>query len=443
MRDPSPRNIDRPTLAPWSCGTASHFSRRSLLQAAVIGGVSWLTPLASLLAEGPGSRGRPRAAQSLIVLWLSGGPSQLETFDPHPNQLIAGGTRGIKTSAQGILLAEGLPQLAEQMDHVSLIRNVVSLEGDHERATYNVKTGYRPDPTIVHPSVGAVVCHELPQGAAEIPRHIAILPNSSYGRGGYLGQRYDAFRAYTTQGGLPDVRAQVAADELDLRLDSLQAIEHAFQRGRMRSMEEKRTLHLSTIQHATTMMSSEQLQAFDVSDEPASKRAAFGDSEFGRACLAAIRLTEVGVRCVEVTLDGWDSHFDNHGIHRRLNSQLDPAFAALMRELRARDRLEDTVVICGGEFGRTPHINPAEGRDHWPHGFSVAVAGGAIRPGIAVGNTDPEGGRLRMEQGTTVADVHATILAALGVQHDRELFTNVGRPIKLSEGTPIRPLISA
>src|SRR5262249_39107263 len=141
----------------------------------------------------------------------------------------------------------------------------------------------------------------------------------------------------------------------------------------------------------------------------------YGDTPFGRACLAARRLTEVGVRCVEVTLDGWDTHVNNHELTRKRVEILDPAFAALIRDLRKRKQLDDTLVICAGEFGRTPKVNPAGGRDHWPTGFSVALAGGGVRGGVVIGATDPEGKKDKPTSPVTVGDLHATILTALGI----------------------------
>ena len=188
------------------------------------------------------------------------------------------------------------------------------------------------------------------------------------------------------------------------------------------------------------MMTSEQLRAFDISHEPASVRAEYGDTPFGRACLAARRLTEVGVRCVEVTLDGWDAHVNNHEIHRNRAAVLDPAFAALIRDLTRRDLLDRTVVLCGGEFGRTPKLNLAGGRDHWPNGYSMALAGGGIAGGRVVGETDPAGVK-DPARPTTVADVHATVLSAVGLDPAKENISPVGRPIKLSEGKPIAELL--
>ncbi len=199
---------------------------------------------------------------------------------------------------------------------------------------------------------------------------------------------------------------------------------------------------------AIKMMSSEQLDAFDVSSEPDEVVDAFGDSPFGRGCLAASRLIEVGARCVEVTLGGWDSHITNHSLQTSACEKLDPALAALLKRLQQRDLLETTLVVCGGEFGRTPRINPADGRDHWPHGFSTFLAGGGIRAGGVHGATaaepklDPDRPLDDVRLPVTVADLHATILHALEVQFDEELWTPIGRPIKRSEGTPIESILA-
>src|SRR5262249_31768842 len=158
--------------------------------------------------------------------------------------------------------------------------------------------------------------------------------------------------------------------------------------------------------------------------------------------LAARRLTEVGVRCVEVTLDGWDSHANNHSIHNANNAILDPAFAGLIRDLKERDLLARTVVLCLGEFGRTPKLNPASGRDHWPHGFSLAIAGGGIRSGRVVGASDPDGLKDPVRP-VNVADIHATVLTALGLDPDTENISPAKRPIKLSKGRVIAELLDA
>jgi hypothetical protein len=325
------------------------------------------------------------------------------------------------------------------MDSVSLIRSCISKEGDHERGTYLMKTGYRPDPTVEHPSIGASCCHELPAGNCEIPRHISILPNQWPSRGGFLGDAHDAFKTGDPAQKLPDLTSPVARARDQQRVRDLDVVERVFAQGREGRVEA--TMHRPTINRARTMMTSEQLAAFDITREPLALRKAYGETPFGRACLAARRLTEVGVRCVEVTLDGWDTHANNHETCKRLLATLDPAYSTLIRDLRERKLLERTVVVCMGEFGRTPRINPAGGRDHWINGFSVALAGGGIKGGRVIGETDPEG-KADPREGTAVANIHATILTAVGLDPAKENITPQKRPIHLSQGRALERLLS-
>jgi hypothetical protein len=384
----------------------------------------------------------------VIVLWLQGGPSQLETFDPHPGSRIAAGSTARATAVKGVQLGQGFEQLADLMQDVSLIRSLVSKEGDHERGTYALKTGYRPDPTLTHPSLGAIVCHELPADGVDIPRHVSILPGQWPARGGFLGDQHDAFKVYNPTGQLPDMAPRVSAERDRQRVESLNVIEEAFAKGRQGRVEA--TAHRATLARARTMMTSQQLKAFDTSLEPLAVRQAYGDTPFGRGCLAARRLIEVGVRCVEVTLSGWDSHINNHGVHQELVAILDPAFAALLRDLKERHLLERTVVLCLGEFGRTPRLNPASGRDHWPDGFSMALAGGGLRGGTVIGETDPEGGKKHHDAADAVhiADVHATVLSTLGInpgKHMQAVISQTGttRPMALTDsGKVLKSLLS-
>jgi hypothetical protein len=414
-------------------------NRRGFLRMAGLVGATWLTPVGWLLARAAEAPGKSRdQAQSIILLWLQGGPSQLETFDPHPGTRIAGGTGAIDTAVKGVQVAPGFERTAEEMGSIALVRSMMSKEGDHERGTYNMKTGFRPDPTVVHPSIGAICCHELPAAGADIPRHISILPGQWPPRGGYLGDQYDAFRTDDPASPVPDTKSFVAPDRDRERLQDLDVVENAFAAGRKKRADA--TLHRDAVAGALKMMSSEQLKAFDVSKESADLRRAYGDTPFGRGCLAARRLTEAGVRCVEVTLGGWDTHANNHATVRDLLKTLDPAFSALIRDLRERGQLDRTVVMCCGEFGRTPAINPAGGRDHWPTGFSVALAGGGLRVGQAIGATDPDG-KPEPADPVTVPDLHATILTAVGVDPRKVNQTPIGRTVRFSEGTPVAALL--
>jgi uncharacterized protein (DUF1501 family) len=264
-----------------------------------------------------------------------------------------------------------------------------------------------------------------------------------------LGDQYDAFKCGDPRDPIADVKPRVNKEREAARIDDLQVVEAEFARGRLKELDARKTLHQTSVERARRMMSSEQLKAFEIDQTPQSLRDEYGDTPFGRSCLAAVRLIQVGVRCVEITLGGWDSHVNNHEIQAGLVSVLDPAFAALIRDLRRRELLEHTVILCGGEFGRTPILNPAGGRDHWPHGFSMALAGGGIQGGRVVGQTsaEPIMDKNQYEKNVVdpkpVADLHATVLETLGVRFQRELITPIGRPMVLSQGQVIHELLDA
>lgn len=393
----------------------------------------------------------PHQRKNVILLWMEGGPSQLETFDPHAGTKYGGDVKAIPTSVKGIEFADTLPRTAERMHLGTLIRSMTSKEGDHQRAVYNIKTGWRPDPTLVHPAIGAVLCDEFRE-TLDIPRHVSIVPGQWPAKGGYLGPIYDAFKMGDPNSPVPDLKARVDAARMEQRLAGLDFLESQFRRGRLSDLDQNRTLHESSTKAALRMMSSEQIDAFDVSGETAATLDAFGDTPFGRGCLAATRLIEAGVRCVEVNLNGWDSHINNHSLQSSACETLDPALAALLDRLEERDMLKNTLVVCGGEFGRTPTINPAGGRDHWPHGFSMFLAGCGIRRGFAYGETsadpivdssDPKfSPTVNIDKPVTVGDLHATIFKCLGVEYDREIETPVGRPLVRVEGEPIEAILA-
>lgn len=426
------------------CDPHAHLSRRTLLGA----GGAMLSTIANQLAwadaTGVTDKSRPK---NVILLWLEGGPSQLETFDPHPGTPYGGEVQAIKTTTSDLMIADTLPLTAERMHLGSVVRSVTSKEGDHQRAIYNIKSGYRPDPTLVHPSIGSILCHEFPE-SLDIPRHISITPLTYPARGGYFGPVFDAFKIGDPQNPVPDLESPVAEGRFGRRMKDLRWLEERFRAGRLRDMDINKTLHKASTDAALKMMSSEQVSAFDVTNESKSTRKKFGDTPFGRGCLAATRLITAGVRCVEVTLGGWDSHVTNHSLQAGRCEILDAALSALLDRLLEQDLLETTLVVCGGEFGRTPRINPAEGRDHWPHGFSTFLAGCGIRKGGVYGATaadpklDPDKPLDDVGDPITIGDLHATILSSLGVQYDREEQTPIGRPLRLSEGEPVVGLLA-
>ncbi|MBI1249134.1 DUF1501 domain-containing protein [bacterium] len=429
-------------LGPEGCGSLGHFKRRTLLGAAA--GLAWLTPLSRLLAASAEANSSTKRPKSVIVLWMQGGPSQLETFDPHPGKKIGGDVKAIDTPVKGLKLADTMPLTAEVMDQVALLRCVTSKEGDHERATYNMQTGYRPDPTLIHPSIGAILCHELSAEGVEIPRHVSIFPGPFSARGGFLGNKYDAFKMFDPRGQLPDLPRRVPEDRFQARLSDLDVLENSFAQGRRQDLGSEKTLHRDTIRRATTMMTSDQIEAFNIDQVPTEIQNQFGDTPFGRGCLCATQLIETGVRCVQVTLNGWDTHANNHQLQSARAGDLDAAYSATIKLLKEKDLLDETIVLCGGEFGRTPKINPAAGRDHWPHGFSVALAGGGIRRGVFLGETDPEGSKITPEtkHAVRVEDIHATIHSALGIDYEKDYQTPIGRPMAVCQGEPIREILA-
>jgi hypothetical protein len=379
-----------------------------------------------------------RRQKSLVTIWLEGGPSQLETWDPHPGTKIGGPTNAISTSIPGVQIADTFPTLAAELSSLSVIRSLVSKEGDHERGSYFLKTGYRPDPTLRHPSLGAILVNQIPDASLVIPQHIAIGNSQWPPRGGFLGDQLDAFRVYDPGHNVPNLNAPVDSARQARRVGNLEVVSKAFERGRHPQVE--KTLHQHMIERALEMMSSDQLRAFQIEGEARKLRDAYGDTTFGRGCLVARRLVEAGIRAVEITLSGFDTHANNFNGHRENARILDPALATLLRDLRERDLLQSTVVLVIGEFGRSPAINPLDGRDHWPSGFSCLIGGGGLKSGLAIGSTDPEGREKMPHEPVEVADLFATIFKTFAVDFAHEVITPIGRPMAFSSGKPISRL---
>ena len=426
----------------------SQLSRRDVLKVAAGAGLSFLLPTLGLKAAE--RRGKERA-KSLITLWMQGGPSQLESWDPHPNSKTSDSAQAIKTTLPGLKISEYLPRMAEQLHDLSVIRSLVSQEGDHERGTYFVQTGYRPEPTVIHPALTAVLAHSIPDQKIEIPQHISLASGNGFvvPRGGYLGAEFDAFRVPDPGNNINNMKSRVSDNRQQRRLESLDVVSKAFRKGRSTQVNE--TLHQHVIERALTMMSSEQLKAFELEDETKETIENYGDSRFGRGCLVARRLVEQGVRAVQVVLNGFDTHVNNIEGQKRQMDILDPAFAALMQDLRERDLLDSTIVLCIGEFGRTPWLNPLEGRDHWPLGFSCVLGGGGLKKGVVIGETNPDlsfeerekrnKDRTKPVDPIEVPDLYATILTLMGLDPYHEINTPIGRPIMLSEGIAISRLL--
>lgn len=394
-----------------------------------------LTPLRATAQ----STSRPTKPKSCILLWMNGGPSHLETFDPKSGTRTGGSTTSIKTNVNGIEIAEGFAQVAEIASELAILRGMTSKEGNHQRAQYLMHTGYAPNPTIAHPSLGAWVNAELGSPKSDLPNFVSI-SGPSIGAG-FLGVQYAPFVVQNPTQPPQNVgyARNVTMERFDMRRNALSQMEEQFHRETGDAkVQGRREVYSKAVQ----MMRSPRLKAFDINAEPQTVRQAYGENNFGRGCLIARRLVESGVRFVEVVQDGWDTHKDNFSRTKKILGGVDPGMATLIRDLKERDLLDSTLVIWMGEFGRTPKINANEGRDHYPQAWNAVLAGGGVRKGIIYGGTDETGSKV-VENPVTVPNLFATVATLLGINPSKTLMTPVGRPISITEkGVPIRDLIA-
>jgi hypothetical protein len=420
-------------------------SRRDWLRLTTAGalGVSmsgWFEVLAADAA------GDPQRKRSCILLWMSGGPSQLDTFDLKPGHANAGPFKPIATSVPGIQISEHFPKIARQMDHMAIVRSLTSKEGDHGRATYLLRTGYLPQGPIQYPSIGALVSKELGDEGSELPNFVSVAPFRILNEGafgsGFLGPRHaplvvgEAGNQAGPQGQNPDRAlrvedlappAAVGKDRTGARLDLLGEVQRDFLAGHP---DLPASSHQNAYDRAVRLMRTAAARAFDPDEEKAALRDSYGRNLFGQGCLLARRLVERQVPFVEVTLNGWDTHGQNAATVKSLSQTVDAAWAALMHDLDERGLLATTLIVWMGEFGRTPKFPRADGRDHWPNSFSAVLAGGGIKGGQVVGDTGP-GGESITDRPVTVPEFLATIYQALGIDPMKQNISNVGRPIRL------------
>ncbi len=365
--------------------------------------------------------------RSMILLWMAGGPSQFETFDPKPGTENGGPTQAIETVVPGIRIAQGWEQTARVMDQMTLIRSMTNKEGQHQRASYQLHTGYLPSGSVKHPSFASAVVKEIAHDGCELPAFVSV--GNTVGAG-FLGVDFEPF-VVNNPGQLPqNVGIPVPDARYERRLGLLDRLEDDFaERGAASVVESHRQLYGK----ASRLVKTPQTVAFDFRDEPESLVARYGDNQFGRGCLLARRLVESGVTFVEVQSNGWDTHQDNFERTAQLASQVDPALAALITDLNDRGLLERTVVAWMGEFGRTPRVNPRTGRDHYPRVFSAALAGGGIRGGQVIGASSSDGSAVA-DRPVQVADLFASICKSLQVDPRHENISPLGRPMKIVDG---------
>lgn len=369
-----------------------------------------------------------RNGMSAIMLWMGGGPSTIDIWDMKPGTPTGGPFRPISTSAD-VKICEHLPRLARQMHHLSIIRSMSTREADHARGRYYMHTGYVPNPSVRHPSYGAVVAKELASqtSALDLPPFIAI-GGGTIGPG-FLGMRY-APLVVDARGNIRHLQSDVDASRLAERMRFLSIIQHRFEgQNRGRAAGD----HSEVLNRTLALMTSRQRGAFRVEREPESVRARYGRSNFGRGCLMARRLVEQGVPFVEVDLGGWDTHAGNFTRLEQKLPEMDQAMAALIDDLDQRGLLPQTVIVWLGEFGRTPRINGNAGRDHWARSWSCVVGGGKFSGGGVVGHTSGDGKHVESEPHAS-EDLMASVCHAMGISLQKSYTSRSGRPMKIAGG---------
>jgi hypothetical protein len=434
-------------MAPVPSLTRRAWLRRAALGMAGVSLSGWLGRLAASAADDP------RRKRSCILLWMAGGPSQMDTFDLKPGHKNGGPFQAAATTVPGIRISELLPQLAGHAQRLAILRSMSTKEGDHGRATYHLRTGYRQQVPIEFPPMGALMAKELGNAGAELPSFISIAPGGGFNPAafgaGFLGPRY-APLVVGAEGESAAERALKVQDlsrprgirqgQADARVGLLEELDREFV---ARHPDPGPQSHQAAYQRAVRLMNAKAARAFNLEEESGRLRDAYGPSLFGQGCLLARRLIERGVAFVEVALGGWDTHFQNFEAVKRLSAVLDPGWATLLRDLEQRGLLDTTLVVWMGEFGRTPQINGQVGRDHFPNAWTTVLAGGGIKGGQVVGKTSADGTTVE-DRPVPVPDFMATICRALGVDPTRQNVSNVGRPIRLADAgaRPVKEVLA-
>jgi len=402
-------------------------------------------PLVSTIARAkPGATdvSTTGSAQRVIYLYMGGGMSHLDTFDPKPGEETQGPVDALDTNVPGIRVSAYFPRMAKQMDKVAVINSLSSTQGAHAQGRYFMHTSYTLRGTIQHPDLGAYSSLLLPKGNEMLPANVKIGGNSSGLGGGFLESEYAALPIGDPAAGLQHSQLPARITD-DLFLRRLQHVRRMNARFARKFNTKAVRAYSGMYDEAVKLMHSEDLKAFDIAQESATTRAAYGQDKFGQGCLLARRLVEHEVRFVEVDYGGWDTHTDNFVRVSEKSQVLDQALAALLQDLADRGLLRSTLVVLATEFGRTPDIvEDRNGRNHYPKAFTCLLAGGGIRGGQAYGKTD-EQGREVIDDQVSVPDFNATIAHALGLPLDHEVISPSKRPFKVAaDGAPVTSLFA-
>ena len=424
------------------------FTRRAFVTGAAksILGVGMLPALGNL-ASASAMPGIPMAtggkAKSVIYLYMSGGMSHIDTFDTKPGAETQGPVESIKTKADGVQVSEFFPKLADQMHNVALINSMNSTQGAHAQGNYFMHTSYFLRGTIKHPDMGAWATKHLGKANEGLPANIKIGGASEGLGGGFLESEFAAVPIGNPEAGLQYSKMAdgITNSRFGRRMRKLKAMNEGF--AKQYNTKEARA-YASMYDEAVTLMKSKDLKVFDLTEETDEVRNRYGRNPFGQACLLARRLTENGVRFIEVNNGGWDTHGDNFGRVEEKGAVLDQALASLLADLESSGKLEETLVVVATEFGRTPKIfsERDNGRNHYPQAFSCLLAGGGIKGGLKYGKTDEEG-REVVEDMVVVPDFNATIAHAMGIPLDKKTMSPSMRPFTVADkGEPILDLFA-
>ncbi len=429
-------------------------TRRDVLRVGSAGlfGAGFL-PQQLLAAQAAG--GRAAKADSLIVVFLKGGLSTIDTFDMKPDAPaeFRGEYQTINTNVPGVQLCEHLPLSAGQMDKLALIRSFGHKNSDHGAADHYMLTGYftlpgfnpNMSPNNQRPSHGSIVARKLgPRGS--VPAYVCLPQMPPSGGPAYLGPASAPFTIEADPSApdfsVPDVLPPLAIDptRLDARRELLASVDR-FQKN-AEANANARSVSLFRQNAFNLMTSPAAKKAFDIAAEPAALRDSYGRNTLGQSCLMARRLVEAGVRCVTIEHHNWDTHDNNFKVLKGdLLPALDKAMSSLLSDLSNRGLLQKTIVVFTGEFGRTPRINKNAGRDHWGPSFTLAIAGGGIKGGRVVGKSDARAER-PAENPYGPEDMSATMYTLLGINPEDEFYTPEGRPVKIANsGRLVRELL--
>jgi uncharacterized protein (DUF1501 family) len=428
----------------YFCGSPVHaVNRRTFLGGTAVAAAAFASDMTGLDAlTVPALAAELKKQQKhCILLWLAGGASQLETWDPKPGRETGGPYRAISTAVPGIQVCELMPKLAQRIKHTAIIRSLNTRNADHGGGAELMERGRRDEPTVKYPDLGAVLAAELGRADSQVPDYVSMYTSTEgrrKGSSGFLGARYAPM--FLSEGMKPEYIDRLdAISELDHkeRADLRELLSKRFAQGRHSSALAS---HNGAYARVRGLMAAEKL--FDIAQEPQKMRDAYGPSQFGEQVLVARRLIEAGVPFVKVARAWWDSHGENFETHLELVTELDQVMSTLIDDLKSRGLLERTLIITLAEFGRTPTINASLGRDHFASAWSASLTGCGVKGGSVYGKTDDDGKKVA-EGEIGAGPLFATIYEALGIKHDKHYYLGA-RPIPLTDpGTkPIKEVLA-